>query len=164
MKGKSVHILHTYVCLGSNLDVVLHFRDKIITSEIGNALIWSVMIINCVFYCHFVLPFHNRRATSDFWLVMSVGITESWWFLTVFIYSLVLLALIATAFALEAPICPADDGGVPIHFPQLDDCRHFWKCNNGVASEQMCPIGLHWNSEKEYCDWPWEANCVEREA
>ncbi|XP_012220171.1 peritrophin-1 [Linepithema humile] len=47
------------------------------------------------------------------------------------------------------------------------DCTKFYKCHVGKGVEQKCPLmnkdddvsRLHFNREKQVCDWPWEAGC-----
>ncbi|EAT39852.1 AAEL008380-PA [Aedes aegypti] len=53
--------------------------------------------------------------------------------------------------------------GEAILLPHLQ-CDKFWKCMDGSnrACEFECPPGLHFNREKNVCDWPWFACCDPR--
>ena len=76
--------------------------------------------------------------------------------------ALVLLATFAVAVhALDIPLeCPEEDDIFhPVHIPHFTDCTKFYKCFNGKKYEMDCPAGLHWNIEKDFCDFPDEANC-----
>lgn len=76
--------------------------------------------------------------------------------------ALVLLATFVVAVqALDIPLtCPEnDDIFHPVHIPHFTDCTKFYKCFNGGKYEMDCPGGLHWNIEKDYCDFPEQANC-----
>uniref|UniRef100_A0A182SXB3 Chitin-binding type-2 domain-containing protein n=1 Tax=Anopheles maculatus TaxID=74869 RepID=A0A182SXB3_9DIPT len=56
------------------------------------------------------------------------------------------------------PNCPARDPLYPVLLPHTD-CTKFYKCNAGNACEQLCPVGLHYNSREQSCDWPNLACC-----
>ena len=39
-------------------------------------------------------------------------------------------------------------------------CDTFYQCNAGHRyPDQKCPAGLVYNADKEYCDWPSNAQC-----
>lgn len=54
---------------------------------------------------------------------------------------------------------PDEDPAHPTHLPYPDDCTKFYKCNHGNAHPINCPKNLHWNVEKDYCDYPNLAKC-----
>ncbi|XP_052563036.1 peritrophin-1-like [Culex pipiens pallens] len=76
----------------------------------------------------------------------------------------IFLLVTATALALDYPReCPSaaeEDPWHPVHLPHPTDCSKFYKCFKGQKHEQVCPGGLHWNIERDYCDYPEEAKCV----
>ncbi|XP_049875056.1 chondroitin proteoglycan 2-like [Pectinophora gossypiella] len=39
------------------------------------------------------------------------------------------------------------------------DCTKFYKCVEGKPVVVSCPTHLHFNAEKEYCDWPENVEC-----
>lgn len=39
------------------------------------------------------------------------------------------------------------------------NCNKYFKCVQGLAYEQICPAGQHWNSNRDTCDMPQSANC-----
>ncbi|XP_049807761.1 probable chitinase 10 isoform X2 [Schistocerca nitens] len=45
------------------------------------------------------------------------------------------------------------------HFPHPKNCSLYCRCNHGVAITEKCPVGLHFNSKLEVCDWPSNVNC-----
>ena len=42
-------------------------------------------------------------------------------------------------------------------------CSSFYQCVNGEQRLKQCYEGLHWNKEKQTCDWPEAAGCTTRE-
>ena len=42
-------------------------------------------------------------------------------------------------------------------------CSSFYQCVNGEQRLKQCYEGLHWNKEKQTCDWPEAAGCTARE-
>ena len=44
-------------------------------------------------------------------------------------------------------------------YGQADSCESFTQCVNGKKTLKNCYEGLHWNREKETCDWPAAAGC-----
>ncbi|KAJ3659894.1 hypothetical protein Zmor_011556 [Zophobas morio] len=56
------------------------------------------------------------------------------------------------------PHCPARDGAQPTYIPH-DDCTKFYECSNGEPYLFDCPAGLHFNPDKNVCDWPQDAGC-----
>lgn len=58
------------------------------------------------------------------------------------------------------PRCPQfSDPRNPVHLPHNTNCGSFYKCDHGLAFEYNCPPGQHWNSFRNYCDFPSNANC-----
>ncbi|CAH2244959.1 jg20393 [Pararge aegeria aegeria] len=55
--------------------------------------------------------------------------------------------------------CPAD---FTIHrlLPDPTDCNRFLYCVFGDTQPRYCPPGLHFNPNKQVCDWSWNAGCV----
>lgn len=54
------------------------------------------------------------------------------------------------------PRCPA--GYYDYMLPHFD-CEKFYLCENGIACEQNCPAGLHFNAFRQRCDAPEQACC-----
>lgn len=52
-----------------------------------------------------------------------------------------------------------EDTSDPTLLPHPNDCNKFYKCAGGYAFTLSCPKGLHWNVDKNWCDFPWEAKC-----
>lgn len=50
---------------------------------------------------------------------------------------------------------PGSDSVLVAH----EDCSKFYKCWQGIPVALDCPKPLVYNSEKEWCDWPWNVNC-----
>lgn len=40
------------------------------------------------------------------------------------------------------------------------DCSAYYLCHGGVGKLMHCGLGLHWNTEKDSCDWPYNAKCT----
>lgn len=62
----------------------------------------------------------------------------------------------------QAPvICASEnsDGVLVAH----EECNRFYKCFDGHPVALNCPNKLVYNPEMEYCDWPWNVNCGQRE-
>ncbi|KAL5292688.1 hypothetical protein ACFFRR_011459 [Megaselia abdita] len=58
------------------------------------------------------------------------------------------------------PDCdPNEDPANPTHLPMPNDCTKFYKCDRGNAHPINCPNNLHWNAQKDYCDYPGLAKC-----
>ncbi len=55
----------------------------------------------------------------------------------------------------ELPSCPSDG----IFHAHPTSCSHFFICVNFDLWLQECPMGQHWNRNKEECDTPWAAQC-----
>lgn len=45
------------------------------------------------------------------------------------------------------------------YLPDTSNCNAFYRCVLGELKKQYCAGGLHWNKDKNICDWPNEANC-----
>lgn len=49
---------------------------------------------------------------------------------------------------------------VPVHSERVNgSCTQFIRCINGVASQQACQNGLHFNPTTQQCDLPANVNC-----
>lgn len=79
-------------------------------------------------------------------------------------FVLMLVVTLTVTNALQVPQeCPSveeEDPMHPVHLPHPIDCHKFYKCYKGQKHEMECPSDLHWNIEKDYCDYPEQANCV----
>lgn len=42
-----------------------------------------------------------------------------------------------------------------------EDCTKYYLCLRGRLRIMPCPVGLHWNNRRKFCDNPADANCVE---
>ena len=64
-------------------------------------------------------------------------------------------------YMIEDSRCAPDEPDMyhPIHFAHPTDCTMFYRCYLHKAFKAQCPGGLHFNEEKEYCDYPHWANC-----
>jgi len=40
------------------------------------------------------------------------------------------------------------------------DCSSFYQCSAGEKHKISCPVGLQFNSDKNYCDWPENVKCT----
>ncbi|XP_059477880.1 mucin-2-like [Neocloeon triangulifer] len=82
-------------------------------------------------------------------------------------YILLGLVLLATYASSEDPTgcetvsCPLLNGEFAEHKPHPFRCDSFCKCDWGKAVYFACPDGLHFNAEKEVCDWPEAAGCAD---
>ncbi|XP_053676312.1 probable chitinase 10 [Anopheles nili] len=66
-----------------------------------------------------------------------------------------------TICASQCPVdnrCPLFDGSKPTLL-QGTSCGVYIKCISGRACPMNCPAGLHFNSRKQICDWPFQACC-----
>ena len=46
-------------------------------------------------------------------------------------------------------------------FPSPDDCSIYFQCTqDGIAHQQTCASGLHFNPETKICDWPDNVQCT----
>ena len=46
-------------------------------------------------------------------------------------------------------------------FASPDDCSIYFQCTqDGVAHQQTCASGLHFNPETKICDWPDNVQCT----
>ncbi|XP_015590269.1 peritrophin-1 [Cephus cinctus] len=57
------------------------------------------------------------------------------------------------------PCALSQDPGYPALLSHPDNCSMFYKCDWGSAILFECPEELHFNSELQVCDWPWQARC-----
>ncbi|XP_060530054.1 probable chitinase 10 [Cylas formicarius] len=47
------------------------------------------------------------------------------------------------------------------YLPDDNNCNAFYRCVGGELQKQVCGGGLHWNRNKNTCDWPSAAKCKE---
>lgn len=47
----------------------------------------------------------------------------------------------------------------PLYMEHPNNCTKFLACGNGFWYEMECPARLHYNAERQVCDWPSEAHC-----
>jgi hypothetical protein len=59
------------------------------------------------------------------------------------------------------PECPTNNTECVKFFPHPKDCHWFFQCSNGNAYCMKCPADLHWNTELNICDYPYNAGCKE---
>lgn len=57
--------------------------------------------------------------------------------------------------AAPSPTCTSGQ-----YLPDPSDCTRFFFCVNGKPVSQKCANGLEWNTEKDYCDWPFNVHCA----
>lgn len=57
------------------------------------------------------------------------------------------------------PSKPCDPGS---YVPDPLNCNAYYRCILGELRKQYCAGGLHWNRNRNVCDWPSEAKCKER--
>lgn len=64
-------------------------------------------------------------------------------------------------YEIEDVRCAPDEVDIyhPIQFAHPTDCNMFYKCFTHKAFKSQCQIGLHFNEERQYCDYPEEAKC-----
>lgn len=48
------------------------------------------------------------------------------------------------------------------HRPDPHNCNAYYRCVLGELRKQYCAGGLHWNKERNICDWPSSAKCEAR--
>ncbi|CAH1125955.1 unnamed protein product [Ceutorhynchus assimilis] len=58
------------------------------------------------------------------------------------------------------PKPPKCEPGVE-YIANLHDCGSYWQCRDLTAILMPCPKGLHWNSQKNYCDHPENCDCIQ---
>ncbi|XP_055612076.1 peritrophin-1-like [Uranotaenia lowii] len=75
-----------------------------------------------------------------------------------YLSSLLLVAVLIQFASGIDPRCPAQDNP-PFHMEHPTDCTKFLKCHAGEPVVLDCPSGLHWNNDRQYCDWPELAGC-----
>lgn len=57
--------------------------------------------------------------------------------------------------------CPDFDSTVTVHLPHPIYCSKYLTCLSKSVIEQSCPGRLHWNIEKNMCDYPDPLKCVD---
>lgn len=74
----------------------------------------------------------------------------------------------STTIPVPAVIMPVND---PIEGPSCDtgtyqadplNCNAYYRCVLGELRKEYCAGGLHWNKERNICDWPNMARCEEK--
>ena len=56
----------------------------------------------------------------------------------------------------EGAFCSDKNDGL---YPHDNDCSLFYQCYQGETYVKNCPARLHFNQNKNYCDWPANVNC-----
>jgi len=64
----------------------------------------------------------------------------------------------------EPPIDPPPSDGICppngiIFLPSEADCNEYFLCINGDKHPRNCRSDMHWNPEKDVCDYPYRAGC-----
>ena len=59
--------------------------------------------------------------------------------------------------------CPEFDQYNTVHLPHPYSCNKYLTCLSKSVLEQTCPGNLHWNIEKNMCDYPDLAKCADFE-
>lgn len=64
-------------------------------------------------------------------------------------------------YEVEDPRCEPDEVDMfhPIHFAHPTDCTMYYRCYEHKGYKSQCPIGLYFNEEREYCDYPHNVDC-----
>uniref|UniRef100_A0A182FGY5 Uncharacterized protein n=1 Tax=Anopheles albimanus TaxID=7167 RepID=A0A182FGY5_ANOAL len=57
--------------------------------------------------------------------------------------------------------CPPFNPSKPVLLP-ASTCERYLKCESGRACPMNCPPGLHFNAQRQICDWPFQACCDPR--
>ena len=57
------------------------------------------------------------------------------------------------------PRCPSQNDPSGVTLLPHQDCTKFYMCDWGRAHQRSCPDNLHFNPQKNACDWAWEAGC-----
>lgn len=57
--------------------------------------------------------------------------------------------------------CPEFNQHTTVHRPHPVYCNKYLTCLSKSVLLQSCPSNLHWNIEKNMCDYPEEAKCVD---
>lgn len=45
------------------------------------------------------------------------------------------------------------------YLPDPKNCNAYYRCILGELKKQYCAGGLHWNKDRNICDWPADAKC-----
>lgn len=48
------------------------------------------------------------------------------------------------------------------YLPDTTNCNAYYRCVLGEKKKNFCASGLHWNKERNICDWPDNAKCETR--
>ncbi|XP_018374706.1 PREDICTED: peritrophin-1-like [Trachymyrmex cornetzi] len=79
------------------------------------------------------------------------------------IFSVALLMCLLGVFYVQAQEirCPIPREGDDIIFiPHPTNCNHYFVCDYGRPIVMKCPEDLHFNPEKQVCDFPFKAGCT----
>lgn len=57
--------------------------------------------------------------------------------------------------------CPDFNQHETVHVPHPYSCNKYLTCLSKSVLLQACPANLHWNIEKNMCDYPDDAKCVD---
>ncbi|GLV44876.1 hypothetical protein CBL_14552 [Carabus blaptoides fortunei] len=71
------------------------------------------------------------------------------------------LVSLAISQSLAATECPAVDGPLPVYIPNPADCGTYYQCVGGKPLLLQCPVGTHWSTIMNRCDFPENAKCEE---
>ncbi|KAJ4443199.1 hypothetical protein ANN_04866 [Periplaneta americana] len=55
--------------------------------------------------------------------------------------------------------CPSVDSINSPVFYSGPTCSQYYRCQSGSPVLHKCPTGLHWNADRDICDYPWDAGC-----
>jgi Chitin binding Peritrophin-A domain len=55
--------------------------------------------------------------------------------------------------------CPDFNQHETVHLPHPHSCNQYLTCLSKSVLLQTCPANLHWNIEKNMCDYPDDAQC-----
>ena len=58
------------------------------------------------------------------------------------------------------PDCPPPTFPNITFVPNPDNCSTYFKCDNGIAVEMECPVGLYFCNQLDLCTWVWDPECT----
>ena len=79
------------------------------------------------------------------------------------IFMFVVIAAIGILFSSSTIFCPPGNYGESSLYPNPDDCRKFYECDNGMLSIYDCPDGTFFCSERGACDFANSPACSYRD-